>query len=265
MSLPLESATATLRTKNLRAWYGKRLAISEIDIAVRGREITAIIGPSGCGKSTLLRCLNRIHETVSGAYAQGEVLLDGENVYKREIDVIALRRRVGMVFQRPSPFPTMSIAENVLAGPRYAGLRLGRLHEKEVLERALRDAALWNEVKDGLRRPAVTLSGGQQQRLCIARALAMRPAVLLMDEPTGSLDPLSTLQIEDLVTALAHRYAVVVVTHNLQQAARIADQTIFMLADEFGAGHVIEAGSADHIFTRPTDRRTEDYVSGRFG
>jgi phosphate transport system ATP-binding protein len=221
--------------------------------------VTAIIGPSGCGKSTFIRCLNRLHEEVRGARATGKVLFDGQDVYAPDVDPVEIRRRIGMVFQRPNPFPTMSVLDNAVAGLKLAA-RLPRSVLRERGEAALRAAGLWDEVKDRLNEPGSRLSGGQQQRLCIARALAVEPEVLLMDEPASALDPASTLRIEELVEELKEDYTVVIVTHNMQQAARVADWTMFMLA-----GEVVEYGETKKIFTQPDDKRTEDYVTGRFG
>jgi len=217
----------------------------------------AAIGPSGCGKSTFLRCLNRMHELIPGARAEGQLLLDGQDLLSREVDPVLLRRRVGMVFQRPNPFPTMSVRDNVAAGLRLNGIRGS--HD-EMVERTLRQAALWDEVKDRLQESAVGLSGGQQQRLCIARALAVEPEVLLMDEPASALDPIATAKIEDLIHELRERYTIVIVTHNMQQAARVSDQTAF-----FYMGQLIEVGPTEKMFTNPEEQRTEDYVTGKFG
>jgi phosphate transport system ATP-binding protein len=253
---------APLRVSELSAYYGMRQAVADVTMSFAPNAVTALMGPSGCGKTTILRCLNRIHEIAPGAYARGKVLLDGEDVYDSNISVIELRRRVGMVFQRANPFPTLSILGNVIAG--LSG-NLSASEKMRLAEKALRAAALWDEVKDKLQKPATALSGGQQQRLCIARALAVEPEVLLMDEPTSSLDPISTLSIEELMTGLAAQYAIVVVTHNMQQAARISNYSAFMLADEHGVGRLIEMDETTKIFTKPSDRRTEDYITGRFG
>jgi phosphate transport system ATP-binding protein len=243
----------------LRAWFGSHEVLHGIDIDIHAKGVTAIIGPSGCGKSTFVRCLNRMHELVSAARAEGRVELDGENVYETDVDPVLLRRRVGMVFQKPNPFPTMSIRDNVLAGKH-----LTHTHRREeadrVVESALRQAALWEDVKDRLSAAGTSLSGGQQQRLCIARALAVEPDVLLMDEPCSALDPIATARIEDLIQELKERYTIVVVTHNMQQAARISDQTAFFLQ-----GDLVEAGPTNTIFTKPRDSRTEDYITGKFG
>jgi phosphate transport system ATP-binding protein len=250
---------AVVETRNLHAGYGPLHVLRGIDLSIASCRITAVIGPSGCGKSTFLRCLNRMHELVPGARITGQVLLRGADVYAPGVDPVGIRRRIGMVFQRPNPFPTMSILDNVVAGLRLVGIR-DRRHLVEVAERALRQAALWDEVKDRLQKPATALSGGQQQRLCIARALAVEPEVLLLDEPCSSLDPLSTARIEDLLRSLAHHITVVLVTHNMQQAARVSDFTAFLLD-----GELVEHGPTDRVFTRPRDRRTEDYITGRFG
>ena len=257
------AADAPLEVKNLSAYYGgDKLAVHDVSMRFAHGAVTALMGPSGCGKTTLLRCLNRIHEIAPGARAEGEVLLDGENVYQNEMSLIELRRRVGMVFQRPNPFPTMSIYGNVVSGLSRS---MPRTQKDAAAEKALRSAALWDEVKDKLGRPATALSGGQQQRLCIARALAVEPEVLLMDEPTSSLDPISTLSIEELMTKLAQEYTIVVVTHNMQQAARVSQYAAFMLADESRAGRLVEMDETSKMFTKPSDRRTEDYITGRFG
>ncbi|HEY9085357.1 MAG TPA: phosphate ABC transporter ATP-binding protein [Candidatus Tyrphobacter sp.] len=253
---------APLRVKALSAYYGARRAIADVGMDFAKCSITALMGPSGCGKTTLLRCLNRIHEILPGARVEGEVLLDGENVYESGMSVIELRRRIGMVFQRPNPFPTLSILGNVLSGIPPGAPRRERF---AAAEKALRSAALWDEVKDKLQKSSMALSLGQQQRLCIARALAVNPEVLLMDEPTGSLDPISTLSIEELMKVLAKRYTLAVVTHNMQQAARVSDYAAFMLAGEDGVGRLVEMDETSRIFTNPSDRRTEDYITGRFG
>ena len=254
-----------LRTDRLTAFYGSHCAIRDVTMTFRARAITALIGPSGCGKSTLLRCLNRMHEVIANTSVKGQVLLDGGNVYDSGVDTTALRQRVGMVFQRPNPFPTMSIADNVLAGVRLAGGVSDRSMLAETAERSLRRAALWDEVKDILHRPGTSLSGGQQQRLCIARALAVEPEVLLMDEPASALDPISTMKIEDLMREIKNDYTIVIVTHNMQQAARVSDFTGFMLAAEAAPGELIEFDESSKIFTTPQDKRTEDYITGRFG
>lgn len=250
--------------EGLNAWYGSLQAIRDINMVIKPRQVTAIIGPSGCGKSTLIRCLNRLHEVVPGARVSGRVLLAGMDIYAPGMDPVLVRRRVGMVFQKPNPFPTMSVFDNVAAGLKLHS-PAKHAHLSEIVERSLRRAALWDEVKDKLNHPGVALSGGQQQRLCIARALAIEPEVLLMDEPCSALDPVATLKIEDLIRELRQNYTIVIVTHNMQQASRISDYTAFMLTTEDKAGELIEYGSTQQIFTNPKDRRTEDYITGRFG
>jgi phosphate transport system ATP-binding protein len=245
---------------DLNAWFGSNQVLHGISMSAEPGSVTAIIGPSGCGKSTLIRCLNRMHEEVRGARVEGKVLFDGVDIYGRDIDPSAVRRKIGMVFQRPNPFPTMSVLDNAVAGLRLANGRMSRGDALERAERALRAAGLWDEVKDSLDRPGARLSGGQQQRLCIARALAVEPEVLLLDEPASALDPISTLRIEELVSELKDKYTIVIVTHNMQQAARVSDWTTFMLF-----GEVVEFGPTEKIFTTPDDKRTEDYVTGRFG
>jgi phosphate transport system ATP-binding protein len=254
-------SAGVLAVRDISAYYGKRQAFADVTMDFAPRAVTALMGPSGCGKTTLLRSLNRIHEVIPNAYVTGQVLLDGQDVYARGQSPIVLRRRVGMVFQRANPFPTLSILGNVLCGLDASERRHGR----EIAERALESAALWNEVKDKLDAPATSLSGGQQQRLCIARALAADPEVLLMDEPTSSLDPISTSQIEDLIGTLSQNYTIVIVTHNMQQAARVSSVAAFMLGDESGVGRLVEMNSTTVLFTKPGDRRTEDYITGRFG
>ncbi|WP_448590713.1 phosphate ABC transporter ATP-binding protein PstB [Thermoflexus hugenholtzii] len=252
-----------LETQNLTVYYDGRPAIEGISLKIPRRRITAIIGPSGCGKSTLLRCFNRMNDLIPSARVTGRVLFEGLDLYGPDVDVVEVRRRIGMVFQKPNPFPK-SIYENVAFGPRIQGIR-DRRKLDEIVERCLRAAALWDEVKDKLHQNALTLSGGQQQRLCIARALATEPEVLLMDEPASALDPIATMKIEDLMRELAREYTIVIVTHNMQQAARVSDYTAFMLAGEDRVGQLIEFGPTQQIFTRPRDRRTEDYITGRFG
>jgi phosphate transport system ATP-binding protein len=250
-----------LEARALCAFFGSAEAVRDVSITFRDREVTAIIGPSGCGKSTLLRCLNRMHETVPGGRVEGEVLLQGTDIYARGANAIEVRRHVGMVFQRPTPFPTLSIRDNVAAGlMALGGRRPNRRATDEIVEESLRRAALWDEVRDRLRGAATQLSGGQQQRLCIARALATRPHVLLLDEPTASLDPLSTQRVEELVYELRDTVTVVIVTHNMQQAARVSDRTAFMLL-----GELVEVADTRSLFTTPRDPRTEAYITGRFG
>ena len=250
-----------MRTVSLNAWFGATHAVRDVSLDVPANEVTAIIGPSGCGKSTLLRTLNRMHETVPTARVTGQVLFHGQDIYADGVNPITLRRHVGMVFQRPTPFPTMSIRDNVAAGLRVGpGKRAGRAKVDEIVEKALREAALWDEVKDRLKASATGISGGQQQRLCIARALATAPHVLLLDEPTASLDPLSVQKVEELVYELRKTMTVIIVTHNMQQAARASDRTVFMLS-----GELVETAPTRVMFTAPTDPRTEAYITGRFG
>jgi len=251
-----------LSIRHLSVWYRAFRALADVSLDVAERRITAIIGPSGCGKSTLLRSVNRMTDLVPGSRADGEILLDGENVLAQGIDVVELRRRTGMLFQRPNPFPK-SIFDNVAYGPRLYRVRGTEL--EAVVEKSLRQAALWDEVADKLHQSGLSLSGGQQQRLCIARALAVEPEVILMDEPCSALDPIATLKIEELMRDLSRRYTIVIVTHNMQQAARVSHFTAMMMMDEDRAGGVIEFDETEKIFTRPSDRRTEDYVTGRFG
>ncbi len=248
-----------ISVRNLRAWFGKTEVLHDISMEMVASRVTAIIGPSGCGKSTFIRCLNRMHETIPGTGVSGEVRVGDWNIYNGT-SAVDVRRRVGMVFQKPNPFPTMSIYDNVAAGLKLNGFR-DKKTLNEVVERSLNSAALWDEVKDVLKKKSgASLSGGQQQRLCIARALAVEPEVLLMDEPASALDPMSTSKIEDLIFQLKEQYTVVIVTHNMQQAARVADDTAFFLM-----GNIIETGDTRKIFTTPTDKRTEDYITGRFG
>jgi phosphate transport system ATP-binding protein len=255
----------TLEIRHLTAFYGKNKAVNDVTMTCQPNKITAIIGPSGCGKSTLIRCMNRMHEVVRGAYATGEVSLDGENIYDERADPVVIRRRIGMVFQKPNPFPTMSIYDNVIVGLKLNGGKPRGASYAEIVERSLKSVVLWDEVKDKLKTSGAALSGGQQQRLCIARALAVEPGVILMDEPCSALDPIATLRIEDLMRELKENYTIVIVTHNMQQAARVSDYTAFMLADHSRAGELIEFGETKRIFSRPTDSRTEDYIAGRFG
>jgi phosphate transport system ATP-binding protein len=245
---------------SLHAWFGTHHVLQDITLKMPERAVTAIIGPSGCGKSTLIRCLNRMHEVVPGARASGKVLLDGEDIYAPGVDPVQVRAKVGMVFQRPNPFPTMSVFDNVAAGLRLNGVRRSRRELAAVVEHSLRQAALWDEVKDSLRASGVSLSGGQQQRLCIARALAVEPEVILMDEPCSALDPIATAHVEDLIHELKEHYTIVIVTHNMQQAARVSDLTAFMYL-----GSLVESGPTERIFTTPEKKETEDYITGRFG
>lgn len=244
--------------KKLNLFYKDFQALKNVDLDIKANKITALIGPSGCGKSTFLRTLNRMNDLIEGVKVEGTILLEGENIYEPEVDVVNLRKRVGMVFQRPNPFP-MSVYDNVAYGPRIHGLKNKRQLD-EIIEKSLNLAALWSEVSNRLFKSALGLSGGQQQRLCIARLLAVEPEVLLMDEPSSALDPISTLKIEELIQVLKKNYTIVIVTHNMQQAARVSDVTAFFLN-----GELIEFGSTEEIFTRPKDQRTEDYISGRFG
>lgn len=245
-----------IQLSSLNAWYGSMQSIRDLTLTFEANKATALIGPSGSGKSTVVRCINRMHEEIPGARAEGSVTLDGVDVYDSKVDVVAVRRSIGMVFQKPNPFPTMSIFDNVASGLKLTARKVA--HDR--IERALRGAGLWEEVKDRLDQPGIGLSGGQQQRLCIARALAVEPDVLLMDEPASALDPISTLKIEELVEELKHQITIVIVTHNMQQAARVADSTAFMLD-----GELIEHGPTSKIFTNPDDTRTEEYVTGKFG
>ncbi len=251
--------------KDLDIYYGDFKAVEGVTMTVEPRSVTAFIGPSGCGKSTVLRTLNRMHEVIPGGRVHGSVMLDDQDLYASSIDPVAVRRTVGMVFQRPNPFPTMSIRDNVAAGLRLNGLK-NKKGLDEVVEASLRAANLWNEVKDRLDKPGAGLSGGQQQRLCIARAIAVNPQVLLMDEPCSALDPISTLAIEDLINDLKSDYTIVIVTHNMQQAARVSDQTAFFNLKATGEpGRLVEVGDTQRIFSNPTEKATEDYISGRFG
>ena len=252
--------------KDLNVYYGDFLAVEDVSIAIEAKSVTAFIGPSGCGKSTFLRTLNRMHEVLPGARVEGEVLLDGDNLYGPGVDPVTVRSQIGMVFQRPNPFPTMSIYENVLAGKKLNGKQLDKATSDEVVERSLSAANLWKEVKDRLKKPGAGLSGGQQQRLCIARAIAVEPEVLLMDEPCSALDPISTSAIEDLIYELRERYTIVIVTHNMQQAARVSDTTGFFTIDGPGdPGRLVEIDTTQKIFSNPSEKRTEDYITGRFG
>jgi phosphate transport system ATP-binding protein len=267
--MPLAGATAPeppMRTSDLSCHFGTHHAVEGVTLDFPAHSVTALIGPSGCGKSTYIRSLNRMHELVPNAYTTGEVLLHGQDVYQRGADAVAIRQSIGMVFQRPNPFPTKSIADNILAGPRFTRMKLGRSERDDLVERTLRGAGLWDEVKNRLDAPAGGLSGGQQQRLCIARALSVEPDVLLMDEPCSALDPQSTLRIEDLIHELKTRLTIVIVTHNMQQAARVSDFTAFLtITNEGEPGRLIETGPTSKIFSAPDDPQTEAYVAGRFG
>ena len=251
---------------NLNVYYSNFLAVEDVSLAIEPNSVTALIGPSGCGKSTFIRTLNRMHEVIPGARVEGEVLMDGTNLYDSSVDPVAVRRHVGMVFQRPNPFPTMTIAENVVAGVKLNRGRISKSDTEDLVEESLRGANLWDEVKDRLGKPGSSLSGGQQQRLCIARAIAIKPDVLLMDEPCSALDPISTLAIEDLIQDLKTNYTIVIVTHNMQQAARVSEKTAFFnIAGTGKPGKLIEMNDTTTIFSAPSEKATEDYISGRFG
>jgi len=254
----------TISVRNLSAFYGKIKAVDDVTMEFHPGQITAIIGPSGCGKSTMIRCLNRMHEEIPGATITGEAFLDDVNIYASGASPMRIRRRIGMVFQKPNPFPTMSIRDNVLAGLK---LNTGKLGDKEddIVEGCLRDVALWDEVKDKLHTSGVSLSGGQQQRLCIARAIAVQPEVLLLDEPCSALDPIATLKIEELLLQMRNKFTIILVTHNMQQAGRVSDRTAFFLGENGQGGRLIEYTSTTELFTRPREKRTEDYISGRIG
>jgi phosphate transport system ATP-binding protein len=255
----MTEVTDLLTVKSLSAWFSGTQALKNICLTFQPNTVTALIGPSGCGKSTFVRCLNRLHEEVPGATAAGNVILEGMDIYGNGVDPVVIRRKIGMVFQKPNPFPSLSIFDNVAAGLKLAGVRR-RSVLKEAVERSLVQAALWDEVKDKLNEPGTSLSGGQQQRLCIARALAVQPPVLLMDEPTSALDPISTAKIEELITELKRETTIIIVTHNLQQAARISDRTAFFLL-----GEMVEFGETSVVFTVPKEKRTERYITGKFG
>ncbi|MGI8888692.1 MAG: phosphate ABC transporter ATP-binding protein PstB [Nocardioidaceae bacterium] len=256
----------SIDVSDLNIYYGSFKAVEDVTIPIAARSVTAFIGPSGCGKSTLLRSLNRMHEVIPGARVEGKILIDGRDLYDADVDPVAVRNQIGMVFQRPNPFPTMSIYENVIAGKRLNGKRLNKAASDEVVEHSLVQANLWTEVKDRLKRPGSGLSGGQQQRLCIARAIAVEPQVLLMDEPCSALDPISTSAIEDLIQELKRDYTIVIVTHNMQQAARVSETTAFFnLAGVGQPGRLIEYGDTAKIFSNPDNKATEAYISGRFG
>ena len=256
----------SIDVSDLDIYYGDFLAVQGVNMTIKARSVTAFIGPSGCGKSTMLRSLNRMHEVIPGARVEGKIMVDGQSLYDASIDPVAVRRQIGMVFQRPNPFPTMSIYENVLAGNRLNANRLSKSDSEAIVERSLRSANLWEEVKDRLNKPGMGLSGGQQQRLCIARAIAVEPQVLLMDEPCSALDPISTSAIEDLIHELKSDYTIVIVTHNMQQAARVSDDTGFFNLKATGEpGHLVEFNPTKKMFTNPDQESTEAYISGRFG
>ncbi|MFD1482852.1 phosphate ABC transporter ATP-binding protein PstB [Paracoccus nototheniae] len=255
----VDQQTIKIQARNVQVWYGQKQAIKDLNVEILDKTVTAFIGPSGCGKSTFLRCINRMNDTIDTARIEGEITIDGENIYDRRIDPVQLRAKVGMVFQKPNPFPK-SIYDNVAYGPRIHGLARNKAEMDEIVERSLRGSALWNEVKDRLSEPGTGLSGGQQQRLCIARAVATSPEVLLMDEPCSALDPIATSQVEELIEQLRQQFSVVIVTHSMQQAARVSQKTAF-----FHLGNLVEYGDTDDIFTKPRDSRTEAYISGRIG
>jgi phosphate transport system ATP-binding protein len=256
----------SIDVSDLDIYYGDFLAVEGVNMTVKSKSVTAFIGPSGCGKSTMLRSLNRMHEVIPGARVEGTLELDGKDLYGTGVDPVGVRRQIGMVFQRPNPFPTMSIYDNVIAGQRLNNKRMSKDATDELVEQSLRGANLWNEVKDRLAKPGSGLSGGQQQRLCIARAIAVQPDVLLMDEPCSALDPISTLAIEDLIAELKQEFTIVIVTHNMQQAARVSDQTAFFNLEATGKpGMLIEIDDTEKIFSNPNEKATEDYISGRFG
>jgi len=249
----------SIQVKNLNAWYGDFLAIKDINLEIEEKKVTALIGPSGCGKSTFIRTLNRMHEVIEGARVEGEIIVDDKNIYDYDVDPVTIRHKIGMVFQKPNPFPTMSIYDNVIAGLKLNGTKNRKLLDEKV-EVSLKQANLWDEVKDRLNKNATGLSGGQQQRLCIARTLAVEPNIILMDEPTSALDPISTLRVEELVSELKGKYTIIMVTHNMQQAARVSDKTAFFLN-----GDLIEYNDTIKIFSNPENQKTEDYITGRFG
>jgi phosphate transport system ATP-binding protein len=255
----MEFEKRKMQTIGLNAWFGAKQALKDINLTIKANHVTAIIGPSGCGKSTLIRCLNRMHELVPNAKMSGKVLLDGKDIYADDVDPVLIRRRVGMVFQKPNPFPNMSIYDNVAAGLKLTGMKKGE-NLDETVRRSLEQATLWDEVKDDLKKPGTSISGGQQQRLCIARAIALQPEAILMDEPCSALDPLATAKIEELIVSLKHNYTVVIVTHNMQQAARVSDLTAFMYL-----GQLVEYGDTTSVFENPNSELTEKYITGKFG
>jgi len=263
-SAPANGAPApeiAIQATDLRVFYGNFMAVRDINLNIERHKITALIGPSGCGKSTVLRAFNRMNDLVPTARTEGEILFHGKNIYDRDVDAVEVRRRIGMVFQKPNPFPK-SIYDNIAWGARINGFK-GNMDQ--LVEESLRGAALWDEVKDKLRQSGYSLSGGQQQRLCIARAIAVKPDIILMDEPCSALDPIATLRIEELMRELVEQYTIIIVTHNMQQAARVADYTAFFMVDDTRTGYLVEYGESDQIFTKPKDKRTEDYITGRFG
>jgi phosphate transport system ATP-binding protein len=259
------SSDLAIEARNMHFYYSKFRAVKNVDLSIAPKKITALIGPSGCGKSTVLRCFNRMNDLVPGTRLEGQVLFHGKNLYDPDVDAVEVRRRIGMVFQKPNPFPK-SIYENIAFGPRINGWKGSKKDMDELVERSLRGASLWDDVKDKLQQSGTALSGGQQQRLCIARALAVEPEIILMDEPCSALDPISTIRIEELMFELRREYTIVIVTHNMQQAARASDFTAFFLMDtEDRAGQLVEFGQTEKLFTNPTDKRTEEYITGRFG
>ena len=261
-----DAATNRIEVSDLHIYYGDFLAVEDVNMTIQSRSITALIGPSGCGKSTFLRSINRMHEVIEGAYVEGDVVINGKNIYGPGIDPVAVRRKIGMVFQRPNPFPTMSIYDNVIAGYKLNSKRMKKAEADDLVEKSLKGANLWEEVKDRLEKPGSGLSGGQQQRLCIARAIATSPDVLLMDEPCSALDPISTLAIEELMLELKDDFTIVIVTHNMQQAARVSDRTgFFSIAGTGKPGKLIEMDDTEKIFSNPEQQETQDYVTGRFG
>ncbi len=265
MSGPPAKRAGTLEARDISAWFGTNKVLERVSLTMPANTVTALIGPSGCGKSTFLRILNRMHELVASAQLAGEVLLDGDDIYASGHRITETRSHIGMVFQKPNPFPAMSIADNVTAGLKLTGTKVSRSDREAIIERSLTRAGLWNEVKDRLREPGAALSGGQQQRLCIARSLAVEPEVLLMDEPCSALDPTSTRRVEETISEIKDQVTVVIVTHNMQQAARVSQQCAFFLAEQGTPGNIVEAGATAQIFNSPKDPRTSDYVNGRFG
>jgi phosphate transport system ATP-binding protein len=263
-TLTIAPAKVAIETRAMDVYYGGFRAVKKIDLAIERQKITALIGPSGCGKSTVLRAFNRMNDLVPSARVTGEVLFGGQNLYAAKVDAVEVRRRIGMVFQKPNPFPK-TIYENIAFGPRINGWKGSKADMDQLVERSLRGAALWDDVKDKLQQSGLALSGGQQQRLCIARALAVEPEIILMDEPCSALDPISTVKIEELMFELRQKYTIIIVTHNMQQASRASDYTAFFLMDEDRAGQLVEFNQTKQMFTNPSDKRTEDYISGRFG
>jgi phosphate transport system ATP-binding protein len=261
----LDSLAAGMEVRNLNAYYGDFLAVKDVSMSIERGKVTALIGPSGCGKSTFIRCLNRLHELTRGARVTGQALLEDQDIYATNVDPVQVRRVIGMVFQKPNPFPMMSIYDNVIAGIKLNSARKSRAELDEIVERSLQGAALWDEVKDKLDHSGASLSGGQQQRLCIARTIAVEPEVILMDEPCSALDPVATFKIEELIAQLKERYTIALVTHNMQQAARVSDYTAFLLSGEERYGRLIEYGPTDQIFTNPKESETEAYITGKFG